>query len=133
VSLALPSGPPEAAPEAALIALWGERVPRDPSRIGMTILSTTVETSGAGPALKIALRADPALHEPDVFVEGPDVIASGPARIVSHPDDASTVLLVPIRSVRPVALTGQRLELTLVDGDRAAQFPACPRAGPSSD
>lgn len=119
LSLALPAGPDSPSLEAPAIAAALGTVPGLPSAAGIEIQHSVLKIDGAEAVLTLRLRSlQGRFHRPDLFVEG---AGSGlpPAPTVRLGDDGTTATLTgPL----PGAVAGAPLTITLVDGDRSAEF-----------
>jgi suppressor for copper-sensitivity B len=73
VSLALdiPAGPADATPFAALIDRYRARVPVSADKIGVTIEQGVFKPVEDAVSLRVAIKSDRPLIEPDLFAEGP--------------------------------------------------------------
>jgi suppressor for copper-sensitivity B len=130
VVLVIPPGLARPGPDAALIATARTKVPVGLTSAGLRLLDTVVETAERAPILAVRVTSTEApLHAPDLFVEGvqkgspgrPDVVLTDAGRVAT--------LRMLIRGESAAALAGTRLNLTLVDGDRAAETQAVPQLG----
>jgi suppressor for copper-sensitivity B len=125
--LYLPAGVASPSSQAPLIAAARARVPQSLAASGIELLSANAEGSGRKSSLVVRLRAGgTAFHAPDLFVEG---LADGsPGRPAVELSDAGHMarISVPIRDAGAAGITGKKLNLTLVDGMRAAEFSATP-------
>lgn len=124
LSLSLPRGPDDGL-EAARIAAARASVPGAPGAAGLVVQSVRSEAYGSAAKLVVTLRSSTApFAAPDLFVEGAgDGLPPAPA--VTLADDRHTAILtIPLPSRWNAATP---LTLTVVDGDRAAEF-----SGPSA-
>ncbi len=128
LSLDLPAGPGGASAHAQAINRAESAVPGDGAAHGMALEQAVVEDDGA--VLRVAVRADPPLAEPDLFVEGPEG-AWFSAPEVAGDDAGLTVLWSRAGGIED--LRGVPLTLTVVDGARGLEAEVTPAAavGPS--
>ena len=130
LALVLPATPP--APGVAgfgpLIARWEARVP-DSTTAGLAVTGATLRP-GERTTLDLTLRSDRPLAAPDAFVEGADRVAFDKPEITAAGPDA-TLLRLGAHGKRAdlAALVGAKLEITLVDGDRAIATSVVPVEG----
>ncbi|MGJ4886767.1 protein-disulfide reductase DsbD family protein [Bradyrhizobium sp. HKCCYLRH3099] len=103
--------------DQALIEEWRQRVPRE-SAPGVSVTALHIERQPK-PQLRLEVRATPPLRAPDVFVDGDDAVSGGRAQ-VSNGSDGAVTIHVPLHGLDQAA-AGQRLRVTLVDGDRAIE------------
>jgi len=130
LDLVLPAGLAQPGPEAPLIAAAEARVPGDLAAARLELLGAMIGSGRNGAALSVRLASIGApLRAPDLFVEGiPDGSAGRPAVDLAEGGRLAT-LRVPIRDASAEALAGKRLQLTVVDGVRAAETDATPVLG----
>jgi suppressor for copper-sensitivity B len=130
LDLALASGLALPGPEATLIAAARARIPTDLAAAQLRLLGAVVAPGKDGAVLSVRLASTGApLLAPDLFVEGvangsparPDVMLAAAGRVAT--------IRVPIRGGAPAALTGAKLDVTLVDGARAAETEITPLPG----
>ncbi len=132
LALSLPVGSGAASAEAPALATARARVPGSPAAAGIEILHTTVEASGSATKLVVTVRSRTARFEsPDLFVEGAgDGLPPAPAVQLTE-GGQEAVMAATLPAGRPHA----PLTLTLVDGDRSAEFtsrPALPAPAPGT-
>ncbi len=119
LSLTIPAGEARPSPEADLLAQAQESLPKDSSAAGLSIKKMRLD----GKNLIFWIRAQDALTAPDLFVEGPEGVSFGPPVIDLTPSGQEAQLTVPlVDQPKDMALTGQNLTVTLVDGTRAAEL-----------
>ena len=130
LALVLPATPPtpSVASFGPLIARWEARVP-DSTTAGLAVTDATLRP-GERTTLDLTLRSDRPLAAPDAFVEGADRVAFDKPEITAAGPDA-TVLRLGAHGKRAdlAALVGAKLEITLVDGDRAIATSVVPVEG----
>ena len=133
--LAVPAGAPAPTPQAALIAAARAKVPHGLAAAGIELLSANAVAGGRNPSLVIRLNSPgAAFQSPDLFVEGLAKGSPGRPAVNLSQWGHRVQLTVPIRGAGAADIAGQKLTLTLVDGARAAEFPATPLPGaPTSD
>ena len=130
LALTIPAGAATPSPEAALIAAAQARVPRSAAAAGIELVSAQAARDGADSVLTLELRSHQApFAAPDVFVEGLDKGSPGRPEVALSDGGKLASLRVPIRAARPGDIAGHNLNLTLVDGARAAEFHATPVTG----
>jgi suppressor for copper-sensitivity B len=118
--LSLPLGAGTTASEAALIASAWRTVPGTAQAAGIDVVHTHIVNTASQPKLVVDLRShNEPFVLPDLFVEGTgDGIPAAPD--VDLQDGGRTVrLTVRLPALAPA---GRPLTLTLIDGDRAAEF-----------
>ena len=130
LDLVLPPGVAMPGPEAPLIADALARVPGPLAKAGLRLISAEVSSSGAAAALMVTLASDAApLRAPNLFVEGvPDAMPPEPQVRLGSTGRTAT-LTVPLSLDAARKVTGAPLTLTVIDGDRSAEFEAEPAAG----
>ncbi len=130
VALGLPAGPATPSEHAHRIARFAARVPGPPSASGMAIESLTFE-EGASPRLVVTATAEEPFRAPDLLVEGPRELAFSRPEVRFGDGGHQATLSVAVDGLayleRPLA--GERVTLTLFDGDRAAEAEAVVAAG----
>ena len=130
LSMALPSGPSSATGHAHDIGRYLAAVPGDGPRVGMSLVSAEAADSGD---LVITVKADPALKEPDLFLERADQMAFAPPKIQKSQGGKQVVFRVkPVANTGEGGLTEKPVVLTVVDGDRGMEVetkPTVPEPG----
>ncbi len=120
LSLNFPVGEINRAAEAPIVAAARAKVPGPPVSAGIDVLRSFTEGDGSAMKVVAELRSTAApFKAPDLFVEG---AGDGlpPAPSVQFGDDGRSVTLTePLPAGRTAAAP---LTLTLVDGDRSAEF-----------
>jgi suppressor for copper-sensitivity B len=131
LALDLPSGPGAASPHAALIARFAAREPSREQGPDLAVLQATF-VPGNKTMLELRAIGDPPLAHPDVFIEGPDGLSFGAPRIMAGATRNETLLRVPVHGLAALRerLPGERLTVTLTDGDRALETAVTPELGP---
>jgi suppressor for copper-sensitivity B len=116
---------------AALIARYAARVPGDGRESGLALTAATV-LAGRKPVLELRIKSATPLGAPDAFIEGPAGVAFGAPHLAGGEAPGESVLRVPVFADQSVVdrLVGERLTVTLVDGERALEAVATPSAGP---
>ena len=126
LSLDIPAGAASPSEFAGLIQSYRDRVPGDGTKAGLAI--EKVESGGTmkHPALEITARARDAFSAPDLFVEGPQTLRFGPPKMDLSDSDRLAHISIPVSAVpgAPLILAGSEMTLTLVDGDRSAEYRA---------
>ncbi len=122
---------PGAVGHGALIARYAARVPGDGTSAGLALGAATL-IPGKRPVLELRVRSAAPLAAPDAFVEGPAGVAFGAPRLSPGDTPGESVLRLPVSGDRGAVdrLVGQRLTVTLVDGERALEAAVAPMAGP---
>ncbi|MEN8196387.1 MAG: protein-disulfide reductase DsbD domain-containing protein, partial [Pseudomonadota bacterium] len=72
--LDIPAGPADATPFASLIDRYRARVPVSAEKIGMSIEQGVFMSVEDGVSLRVAIKSDRPLIEPDLFAEGPPLV-----------------------------------------------------------
>jgi suppressor for copper-sensitivity B len=125
LTLNLPQGPAAAGADANLIARFASQVPGDGSAAGLTIETVRAGAGSGGPVLEVTAQAREPFVDPDLFVESAAGVAFGRPDIRFTENDCRITVRLPV--VGPdkdkVALAGQPLTLTLVDGLRSLERP----------
>ncbi|MGJ4925522.1 protein-disulfide reductase DsbD family protein [Bradyrhizobium sp. HKCCYLS2038] len=103
--------------DQALIEEWRQSVPRETAP-GLSITTLRIDRQPK-PQLRLEARATPPLRAPDVFVDGNDAVSGGRVQ-VSNGSDGAVMINVPVQGLDRTA-PGQRLRVTLVDGDRSIE------------
>ena len=128
VRLTLPPGPATVSREAGLIGLARASVPGSPATVGIDLRGSAVTGAAAAPTLTVDLASAgaPFVH-PDLFVEGAGESEAGEPSVALSEGGHRATLQVRLPEPMPphAALT-----LTLVDGDRRAEF-ALPAGEPA--
>jgi suppressor for copper-sensitivity B len=127
LTLALPAAAGAGAPsgEAAAIASALRTVPGTPAQAGISVTHSSIEVTEGTRHLSVELRSSAApFQAPDLFVEGAGagLPAAPRVQIADHGHRARFTVDLP-----PAATQTAPLQLTVVDGTRAATF-----AGPST-
>jgi len=124
LSLDIPAGAASPSEFAGLIQSSIDRVPGDGAKAGLAI--EKVESGGTTkhPALEITARARDAFSAPDLFVEGSQTLRFGPPKSDLSDSDRLAHISIPVSAVpgAPLTLAGSDVTLTLVDGDRSAEY-----------
>lgn len=125
LTLDLPAGAADVAPEAQLIAQFETQVPGPAAEHGIEIVSVGV-TNDPQPVLSVLARSDFPFIAPDLLVEGSNDWRF-PAPTVERRDGSRevqfTIVAEPLKADAP-PLDELPLLLTLVDGTRGAEFGA---------
>ena len=137
LTLDIPAGPATATPEAALIDRYRAQVP-----VAAYVLGVSVEEAVLKPdedetvLLRLAIRSDGRLAQPDVFVEGPLSAFFETPEVALSRDGRRVVATLRGSGADPAEMIAEPLMVTLVDGDRAVEqavpgglvdaFPALP-------
>ncbi|HXY98696.1 MAG TPA: protein-disulfide reductase DsbD domain-containing protein [Stellaceae bacterium] len=133
LSLDLPAASPApgGSDYAALIARYAQRVPGDGRDAGLALVAASLVT-GRTPMLELRVATQRALLAPDAFIEGPPDISFGVPHLAASDAPGQALLRLPVAGA-PAALdrlVGQKLAVTLVDGDRALESGIVPEAAP---
>ena len=133
LSLDLPAASPGpgGAGHAALIARYAARVPGDGQAAGLALAAASL-VPGQKPVLELRVATRQPLLAPDAFVEGPAGVSFGAPHLAAG-DTPGQALLRLAAAGLPAALdglVGQKLTVTLVDGERALQSTVTPTASP---
>ncbi len=127
LALDLPKGKAEPTPEAHLIERFLARVPGSRTAHGLTLPATKIIGEGKAAILRVEARADPPFFKPDIFVEGPENISFNAPEVELSEGGKLAVLRIGAPGLDGMA--GQKLTLTLVDGNRALESQAAPIRG----
>jgi suppressor for copper-sensitivity B len=131
LNLVLPPGLARSGPEAPLLAAARARVPETLSTAHLDLLDAVVGAARGGAMLSVRLASTEApLYAPDLFVEGlakgspwrPEISLAKAGRVAT--------INVPIRNEVAATIAGTKLQVTLVDGARAAETEITPALGP---
>ena len=123
VSLALPEGAENSSLEAGLIEQYAARVPTRNNSTDLRIVRAEIAGSGRSRVIQLALAADRALRQPDIYIEGPAGFRfSRPVTRLSD-DGRSALMRISVRNSgkNTATLAGRALTFTLIDGDRAIE------------
>ncbi|MGE0714331.1 MAG: protein-disulfide reductase DsbD family protein [Alphaproteobacteria bacterium] len=133
LSLSLPAGPADPAPEAALIARFLDHVPGDGAAHGVRIEGARLVGSGEDRRLEARIAASPPLAAPDLLVET-DLPLDFSAPEMTAAAGGGTLLTARIAGDAAVIdrLAGSAVTLTLVDGARTAEAGATVSAAPAA-
>ncbi|APR35120.1 protein-disulfide reductase DsbD family protein [Paraburkholderia sp. SOS3] len=130
LSLTLPAGTGTgaASAEAAAIAAAARSVPATAAQAGISVVRNDLEPTKTGEHLRVELRsAGAAFQSPDLFVEGAGAGLPAAPRVQLSDQGHRAQLDVDLPRPDPQATVHAPLQLTVVDGARAATF-----AGPSA-
>ncbi|MEX2454199.1 MAG: protein-disulfide reductase DsbD domain-containing protein [Rhodospirillaceae bacterium] len=122
MDLALPAVPDAGTPEEALIGAWSARVPERGAEM-LTVDRAEVAGSGDGQALIVRVRTTQPFGRPDLFVEGPGDYGFAKPDVQVATSGTEAMMRIGIHAPRraDAQLVGERVVLTLVDGERAAE------------
>lgn len=124
LSMQLPSGPSSATDHAHDIGRYLSAVPGDGPRVGMSLVSAEAAESGE---LVVTVKADPALKEPDLFLERSDQMSFTSPKIEKKQGGKLVTFRVkPVENTGEGGLTDKPVVLTVVDGDRGMEIEANP-------
>jgi suppressor for copper-sensitivity B len=113
-----------------LIAAARGRVPGDLASAQLGLVDAVMEDGKDAAILSVrVVSTGPPLRAPDLFVEGASQGSPGRPEIVLADARHVATLRVAIRGESAAALTGTRLRLTLVDGERSAETELVPPRG----
>jgi len=130
LSMALPSGPASATPFAHDINRFAANVPGDGPRAGLSLVSAEATEAGE---LVVTVTANPALKDPDLFLERSDQMQFSRPRVELQQSGRKAVFHVrPVENTGEGGLLGKPVVLTMVDGDRGMEVevdPAAPQPG----
>ncbi|MBI1777254.1 MAG: thioredoxin family protein [Proteobacteria bacterium] len=121
LALVLPAGPAKASAEAHEIDRFNARVPSPATAVGLAL--DRIEAAGEGNATRLTIlaRADPAFIHPDVLIEGPSGFGFGRPQVRLSDSGRQARFTLSASGPDAASLAGQRLMLTLVDGERALE------------
>jgi suppressor for copper-sensitivity B len=124
LSMSLPSGPSTATAHAHDIGRFLAAVPGNGPRVGMSLVSAEASDSGE---LVVTVTADPALKDPDLFLERADQMQFSRPRVQKMQGGKKVVFRVkPVEGTGEAGLTDKPVVLTVVDGDRGMEIEANP-------
>jgi suppressor for copper-sensitivity B len=127
LALDLPPGPGAPTEHAHTISRAESAVPGDGSAHGLSVAEVTAGFDAEGPVLRVAVRGDPPLAAPDLFVEGPDG-AWFAAPVVARGADAVSVLWARAGGLE--TLEGVPLTVTVAEDARGLEATVTPTAAP---
>ncbi|ABC23853.1 protein-disulfide reductase DsbD family protein [Rhodospirillum rubrum] len=115
-TLIVPPGPSGASPQAQALARFLAQVPGPSPSHGITVDEAVIETGGV---VRVAVRADPPLAAPDLFVEAPAGMAFARPQVTVEEGGGRAVLRAGV--VGGDALIGQSLPVLVADGVRGVE------------
>jgi len=119
LSMSLPSGPSSATPHSHDIGKFLAAVPSDGPRVGLSLVSAEATESGE---MVVTVTADPALKDPDLFIERADQMQFTRPRVTLSQGGRKAVFRAkPLEGTGEAGLTDKTLTLTVVDGDRGME------------
>src|SRR5579859_3341759 len=119
LSMALPSGPSTATPHSHEIGRFLAAVPSDGPRVGLSLVSAEASESGE---LVVTVTANPALKDPDLFIERADQMQFTRPRVqLSQGGKKAVFRAKPLEGTGEAGLTDKTVTLTVVDGDRGME------------
>ncbi len=124
VTLTVPAGPADASGHAAAIASARAQVPGEPTSGDFRVETLTLTVVAADTAtLQAVARSEAGFVAPDLFAEGPRELAFGAPAVRLSDGGRTAVLDVPVYGLADLErpLTGERLTLTLRDGNHAVE------------
>ncbi|SDD96722.1 protein-disulfide reductase DsbD family protein [Rhodospira trueperi] len=121
LSLDLAAGPGGPSGHAQVLNRAESAVPGDGAAQGLSLEEAVVEEDGS--VLRVAVRADPPLADPDLFVEGPEGAWFGAPTVA---DDGADLTVLWTRAGGVDDLRGVSLTLTVVDGARGLEANVTP-------
>src|SRR6185437_12973332 len=128
LALNVPPGDGAPSSDAGLIARFAAHEPSRQQTAALSLRDVTV-IPGAHPQLELRVDASPPLANPDAFVEANGVDFGAP-QIVSR---AGGQIVMRVAMTGPRArqadIAGERVDVTLVEGDRALETAVMPRLG----
>lgn len=131
LALDLPAGTAQPSPHFADVARAFSAIPGDGRGAGLRLES--VEAAGA--AVRAVVAADQPLAAPDLFIETEPYLAFGAPKIKALAAGRWELRATAAAPPKDANLTGASLRLTLVDGERSADFTqtAAPLTAPLND
>jgi suppressor for copper-sensitivity B len=119
LSMSLPSGPSTATPNSHEIGRFLAAVPSDGPRVGLSLVSAEATDSGE---LVVTVTANPALKDPDLFIERSDQMQFTRPRVsLSQGGRKAVFRAKPLEGTGEAGLTDKPATLTVVDGDRGME------------
>lgn len=126
LTLSLPNGPATATHHAHDISRFLAAVPADGPRAGLSLVSAQAGDNGE---LVVTVTANPALKDPDLFLERSDQMQFSRPRVDLQQGGKKAVFHVkPVENTGEGPLVGKPVVLTVVDGDRGMEIEADPAA-----
>jgi len=123
LKLTLPGGFAQNTLEAAIIALWRDKLPRKGENGPISIRQVEVEDDDKGQVLVVEITGKTALHAPDLFVEGPPGYGFSKPAVQITKGGRNALMRLKVRAPpsksRPII--GASVTFTAVDGERAVE------------
>jgi suppressor for copper-sensitivity B len=130
LDLALPAGLARPGPKAPLLAAARAHVPADLAAAHWKLLGAVVGSEAGGAVLAVRLASTGApFSAPDLFIEGLPKGSPGRPETTLAGAGETVTLRVPITGGPGPAIAGKNLEITIVDGARAAETEIMPGPG----
>jgi len=126
LALNLPAGTADPGPFAHTISRYAAKVPGDGARHGLELLSLGTWKTENGAMLRLQVRSQTPLSEPDVFMEGPAGLNYGKPKVLLSTTGTDAWLDVPVGGFDALedgdnaTLVRRSFTATLVDGARGA-------------
>ena len=121
LALDIPAGPADATPFAALIDRYRARVPVSAKKIGMSIEQGVFIPVEDGVSLRVAIKSDRPMVEPDLFVEGPPLVFFENPQVQLSRDGRYAVITELGIGATPEEIAASPMLGTLVTPDLAAE------------
>ncbi len=108
--------------EKTLLARYTSQLPAP--NLWAEIQALGTEKKGEKTLLRVRVKADHPLSNPDLFVEGPDAIAFPKPEVTLSKSRTRATFLIPYeQAFQDQPLEGEAVRLTLVDTHKAVEFP----------
>jgi suppressor for copper-sensitivity B len=121
LALDIPAGPADATPFAALIDRYRARVPVSAKKIGMSIEQGVFMPVEDGVNLRVAIKSDRPMVEPDLFAEGPPLVFFENPQVQLSRDGRYAVITELGIGATPEEIAASPMLGTLVTPDLAAE------------
>jgi len=127
LALNLPAGMADPSPFAHTISRYAAKVPGDGARNGLELLTLGTWKTEHGAMLRLQVRSQMPLSEPDVFMEGPVGLTYGKPKVLLSATGTDAWLDVPVGGLdaleegETATLVRRSFTATLVDGARGAE------------
>ena len=124
--LDIPAGPADATPFAGLIDRFRARVPVSAKKINMSVEQGVLTPVENGMSLRVAIKSDRPLVEPDLFVEGPPLAFFEDPRVRISKDGRHAVITLLAADETADEIAASSLLGTLVTPDLAVELAIQP-------
>ncbi|HUN51983.1 MAG TPA: protein-disulfide reductase DsbD domain-containing protein [Candidatus Sulfotelmatobacter sp.] len=121
LALALPAGAGAPSAFAPLIERYAARVPTEGNAAGLRITAAHLQDGPAGRELVVDAASDRPMLAPDLLVEGPAGLSFSAPKTSPGAAPSGVVFRSDVDGPKGIALAGQEVTLTLIDGERAIE------------